>query len=96
MCLTLAVQHAIPRCRAPCRQLLYCMNPNKFVACQFLIWFHEVIRGDKVIVFSDNIWALRCAICGVGRGSMLPAHDVCVCLRRAWRHVSFRCMNRAA
>jgi DNA excision repair protein ERCC-3 len=35
------------------------MNPNKFRACQFLINFHEQQRGDKVIVFSDNIWALR-------------------------------------
>ncbi len=24
------------------------MNPNKFMACQFLVWFHEVVRGDKV------------------------------------------------
>jgi len=44
---------------APRRQLLYVANPNKFMACQFLVWFHEVVRGDKVIVFSDNIWALR-------------------------------------
>ncbi|GAX74989.1 hypothetical protein CEUSTIGMA_g2435.t1 [Chlamydomonas eustigma] len=43
----------------PRRQLLYVMNPNKFRACQFLINFHEGQRGDKVIVFSDNIWALR-------------------------------------
>ena len=41
------------------RQLLYVMNPNKFMACQFLIWYHERVRGDKIIVFSDNIWALR-------------------------------------
>ncbi|KAG2449987.1 hypothetical protein HYH02_000091 [Chlamydomonas schloesseri] len=41
------------------KQLLYVMNPNKFMACQFLIDFHERVRGDKCIVFSDNIWALR-------------------------------------
>ncbi|KXZ51043.1 hypothetical protein GPECTOR_14g30 [Gonium pectorale] len=44
---------------APRRQLLYVMNPTKFMACQFLIEHHERVRGDKVIVFSDNIWALR-------------------------------------
>ncbi|KAF8742644.1 hypothetical protein AX14_002883 [Amanita brunnescens Koide BX004] len=40
------------------RMLLYCMNPNKFQACQFLIKYHEE-RGDKVIVFSDNVYALE-------------------------------------
>ena len=38
--------------------LLYCMNPNKFQACQFLIKYREG-RGDKVIVFSDNVYALE-------------------------------------
>lgn len=28
-------------------------------ACEFLINYHERVRGDKIIVFSDNIWALR-------------------------------------
>lgn len=42
------------------QQLLYVMNPNKFRACQFLIQYHESpARRDKVIVFSDNIFALR-------------------------------------
>ena len=40
------------------RMLLYCMNPKKFQACQFLIKFHEE-RGDKIIVFSDNVYALE-------------------------------------
>ncbi|MCJ1335907.1 DNA repair helicase RAD25 [Bachmanniomyces sp. S44760] len=40
------------------RALLYIMNPRKFQACQFLINYHEK-RGDKVIVFSDNVYALR-------------------------------------
>ncbi|KAH8831522.1 DNA helicase [Flagelloscypha sp. PMI_526] len=40
------------------RTLLYCMNPKKFQACQFLIRFHEG-RGDKIIVFSDNVYALE-------------------------------------
>ncbi|KAI7835846.1 hypothetical protein COHA_010244 [Chlorella ohadii] len=40
------------------KQLLYVMNPAKLRACQFLVQYHEQ-RGDKVIVFSDNIYALR-------------------------------------
>ncbi|GBE88264.1 DNA helicase [Sparassis latifolia] len=40
------------------RMLLYCMNPRKFQACQFLIKYHED-RGDKIIVFSDNVFALE-------------------------------------
>ena len=40
------------------RMLLYCMNPRKFQACQFLIRYHED-RGDKIIVFSDNVFALE-------------------------------------
>ncbi|KAG8932048.1 DNA repair helicase RAD25 [Tulasnella sp. 419] len=40
------------------RTLLWCMNPNKFQACQFLIKYHEA-RGDKIIVFSDNVFALE-------------------------------------
>ncbi|ORZ02359.1 P-loop containing nucleoside triphosphate hydrolase protein [Syncephalastrum racemosum] len=39
------------------RTLLYVMNPRKFQACQYLIQFHER-RGDKIIVFSDNVYAL--------------------------------------
>ncbi|XP_067649360.1 general transcription and DNA repair factor IIH helicase/translocase subunit XPB-like [Haliotis asinina] len=38
--------------------LLYCMNPNKFRACQFLIRYHER-RNDKIIVFADNVFALK-------------------------------------
>ncbi|KAK5293324.1 P-loop containing nucleoside triphosphate hydrolase protein [Cryomyces antarcticus] len=40
------------------RSLLSTMNPRKYQACQFLIDFHER-RGDKVIVFSDNVYALK-------------------------------------
>lgn len=39
------------------RTLLYVMNPKKFQACQYLINYHEQ-RGDKIIVFSDNVYAL--------------------------------------
>jgi DNA excision repair protein ERCC-3 len=34
------------------------MNPEKFRACQYLIRFHER-RSDKIIVFSDNVYALK-------------------------------------
>ncbi|CCH44773.1 DNA excision repair protein [Wickerhamomyces ciferrii] len=40
------------------RMLLYIMNPTKFQACQFLIQYHEK-RGDKIIVFADNVYALQ-------------------------------------
>lgn len=40
------------------RMLLWCMNPRKIQSCQFLIDYHEK-RGDKIIVFSDNVYALE-------------------------------------
>ena len=40
------------------RPLFFVMNPNKFRACQFLIKYHER-RNDKIIVFSDNVYALK-------------------------------------
>jgi DNA excision repair protein ERCC-3 len=40
------------------RMLLYAMNPNKFQACQFFIKYHED-RGEKIIVFSGNVYALE-------------------------------------
>ncbi|CAI0650117.1 General transcription and DNA repair factor IIH helicase subunit XPB [Colletotrichum fructicola] len=40
------------------RALLYIMNPRKFQAAQYLINYHES-RGDKIIVFSDNVYALK-------------------------------------
>ncbi|CAG9862163.1 unnamed protein product [Phyllotreta striolata] len=45
-------------CKTSKRLLLYVMNPNKFRATQFLIKYHER-RGDKTIVFSDNVFALK-------------------------------------
>jgi DNA excision repair protein ERCC-3 len=38
--------------------LYYIMNPVKYQVCQYLIDYHEK-RGDKIIVFSDNLYALR-------------------------------------
>ena len=44
---------------ASMRKMLLCvMNPNKFRATQFLIDYHER-RNDKIIVFSDNVFALK-------------------------------------
>ena len=43
---------------SPKKQLLAVLNPYKFQACQFLIDYHAK-RGDKIIVFSDNVYALR-------------------------------------
>lgn len=40
------------------RRVLCSMNPEKFRICQYLIDFHEK-RGDKIIVFSDNVYALK-------------------------------------
>ncbi|TVY22338.1 General transcription and DNA repair factor IIH helicase subunit [Lachnellula hyalina] len=40
------------------RSLFCVMNPSKFQACQFLIKYHES-RGDKIIVFSDSVYALE-------------------------------------
>nr|CAG4651610.1 EOG090X01LU [Triops cancriformis] len=45
-------------CRSAKRMLLCTMNPNKFRATQFLIKYHER-RNDKIIVFSDNVFALK-------------------------------------
>lgn len=44
--------------RAHLRRHLWVMNPNKFQAMEYLIRDHEV-RGDKVIVFSDDVFALQ-------------------------------------
>jgi DNA excision repair protein ERCC-3 len=46
------------RASAAIQRLLYAMNPNKFRSCEFLMKYHES-RGDKVIIFSDNVFALR-------------------------------------
>jgi len=40
------------------RPLFCAINPRKFQACQYLIKYHET-RGDKIIVFSDNVYALE-------------------------------------
>ncbi|KAH7323225.1 P-loop containing nucleoside triphosphate hydrolase protein, partial [Stachybotrys elegans] len=44
--------------RSRSRSLFSVMNPSKFQAFQYLIKHHES-RGDKIIVFSDNVFALE-------------------------------------
>ncbi|KAI5928554.1 DNA repair helicase rad25 [Camillea tinctor] len=48
------------------KQNLYVMNPRKIQACQFLIDYHEK-RGDKIIVFSDNVYALKHVSVALGK-----------------------------
>ena len=36
--------------------MFYVCNPNKFIACEYLMKLHEA-RGDKIIVFSDSVFA---------------------------------------
>lgn len=63
-CAEVWCQMAVPffreylRAKSRKRQLLYVMNPKKLQACQYLISLHETM-GDKIIVFSDNIFALK-------------------------------------
>ena len=40
------------------KKQLYICNPNKFIHCEYLVKMHEE-RGDKIIVFSDDIFALE-------------------------------------
>ncbi|EJW01911.1 DNA repair helicase rad25, partial [Edhazardia aedis USNM 41457] len=40
------------------RRVLSVMNPGKFMICDYLIRKHEK-EGDKIIVFSDNVYALK-------------------------------------
>lgn len=40
------------------KQLLCVLNPNKMRVCQYLLNYHKE-RGDKIIIFSDNITALK-------------------------------------
>ncbi|KAF9777479.1 transcription factor TFIIH complex ERCC-3 subunit [Fusarium sp. DS 682] len=40
------------------KRTLGAVNPSKFQACQYLINYHES-RGDKIIVFSDELYSLK-------------------------------------
>ena len=45
-------------CKSAKKMLLSVMNPNKIRTCQFLLEYHEK-QNDKIIVFSDNVYALK-------------------------------------
>jgi len=65
------------------RMLLYCMNPNKFQACQFLVKYHEG-RGDKVIVFSDNVYALEVIkLSSLASETRIHFHNLYIGIRKA-------------
>ncbi|OQS01120.1 TFIIH basal transcription factor complex helicase XPB subunit [Achlya hypogyna] len=49
------------------RALLYVANPNKFSAAEYLIQYHEK-RGDKILLFSDDVFALRLYATKLGKG----------------------------
>lgn len=40
------------------KQTLCFSNPNKFMACDYLMKLHED-RGDKIIIFCDHIFTLK-------------------------------------
>ncbi|KAK5654346.1 hypothetical protein OQA88_7255 [Cercophora sp. LCS_1] len=46
------------RASSQMKRTLYAVNPYKFQACQYLINYHEA-RGDKIIVFSDELYSLK-------------------------------------
>ncbi|KAH9412199.1 rad25-like DNA repair helicase [Ordospora pajunii] len=48
------------------RRLLSIMNPTKFQMCEYLIDKHEG-RGDKIIVFSDSVYALKAYALKLGK-----------------------------
>ncbi|AFN82430.1 DNA repair helicase Rad25 [Encephalitozoon romaleae SJ-2008] len=48
------------------RRLLSIMNPTKFQVCEYLINKHES-RGDKIIVFSDSVYALKAYALKLGK-----------------------------
>ncbi|EOB14675.1 DNA repair helicase RAD25 [Nosema bombycis CQ1] len=48
------------------RRLLAIMNPTKFQVCEYLIKKHES-KGDKIIVFSDSVAALKAYALKLGK-----------------------------
>ncbi len=50
--------HEYTKSRPGKQRLICAVNPSKFMACQYLIKWREE-QGDKIIVFSDNVFALQ-------------------------------------
>ncbi|KFG43849.1 TFIIH basal transcription factor complex helicase XPB subunit [Toxoplasma gondii GAB2-2007-GAL-DOM2] len=45
------------RCSHAKQRKLWVCNPTKLMTCEWLLRYHEA-RGDKILVFSDNVFAL--------------------------------------
>ena len=60
-----------PECASK-QQLLYVMNPTKFMACEFLIRYHEHTRGDKARPTGGCEWtsSTQWSHCNISFGSM--------------------------
>jgi DNA excision repair protein ERCC-3 len=57
------------------QKLMYVMNPTKFRVCEYLVRFHAQ-RGDKIIIFSDDLPALF-YYCELLTGGSLAVPVVC-------------------
>ena len=57
------------------QQLLYVMNPTKFMACEFLINYHEKTRGDKARCIG-YVLRLDCGVSGC-LGRICSARTAC-------------------
>eukprot|EP00906_Rhabdomonas_costata_P000289 RCo000386 len=57
------------------RRLLALMNPNKLQACHYIVQHHEA-KGDKTLVFSDDLFALSTYARAVGRPLLCGATSV--------------------
>ena len=70
-----------PHCPPTLRQCLCVMNPSKLHACEFLIRKHEA-EGDRIIVFSDDVFALRTFATKLDRSDLTCVASVLIAGRR--------------
>ena len=54
------------------QRLLYILNPRKFRACEYLVKYHTK-RGDKIIIFSDDVPALKLYCEALTEGMYAPS-----------------------
>eukprot|EP00438_Fugacium_kawagutii_P009995 Skav225079 [mRNA] locus=scaffold987:216519:225234:- [translate_table: standard] len=71
--------------RAAMQRALWTCNPNKLKTCEFLIRHHEQ-RGDKIIVFSDNIFILQLVGDGLSAGECTHADPQRIPGERSMQH----------
>lgn len=82
---------------SPKGRLIYTMNPNKFRACEHLIQQHEE-RGDKILVFSDNIYALKTYATKLGKATLAllrPPKDLFIPRQTLHLRSNFECRKNA-